>query len=146
MTYPEFQSLMARLRACYVARIGDESLWRANQARFFSELAHAFPPEVLVAAFEGAWRQYPKFFPGLGELEAHCRTTQRDLAPKRPAALGVDEPFEFAHTAAGQEARRIALAYVAAIGDVPDPQPAGSEDTREAYRRAAAEASQEPSA
>ena len=117
MLYQEFLALMTRLRACYPARVMDDSLWKANTLRYHAELK-AFKPQVLVRAFEGAWRKHRTFFPALGEIEELCVIARRDMDLARPALTDLGEPFAFAQTPEGQEARQRAFEMVAiAMGE-----------------------------
>ncbi len=89
-------------------------LWKANATRYYAELK-AFKPTVLVRAFEGAWRKHRTFFPALGEIEELCVMARRDLGLERPALPDPDEPFVFSDTPEGQEAKRKASDFVAAV-------------------------------
>lgn len=79
MTSEDFAKLMTVLRVSYPQRVNDAEHWRAMVKRYEKELA-VFPDAVLANAFAIAWRQFPSFFPSLGELADFCSAVAKRRA------------------------------------------------------------------
>ena len=95
----EMLVLLTRLRACYPQRVSDADHWAAMTRRYGEELS-AFPDAVVSNALAIAWRQFPQFFPSLGELADFCSAVAKRRAmastvkrlPEASAALVQVQP------------------------------------------------------
>lgn len=70
MNATEFVARMTRLRACYPQRVADQQHWQAQVSRYWDELEKR-SGETVAEALDTAWREFPGFFPALGELMQH---------------------------------------------------------------------------
>src|SRR3990167_6022856 len=95
MQSEELTVLMIRLRACYPQKVGDGDHWKAMVVRYQEELA-AFPDAVVANALKIAWRQFPEFFPALGELADFC-----SQVAKRRASVSLGKQIQEFSSAPG---------------------------------------------
>lgn len=70
---------MTLLRVCYPQRLNDAEHWRAMVKRYEVALTNV-PDDVLANAFNIAWRQFPEFFPSLGQLADFCSAVAKRRA------------------------------------------------------------------
>ena len=84
MQRQEFLVAMTRLRACYPQRVADGDHWMAMIARYWEELRER-DPAALTETMETAWKHFPSFFPGLGEIVDLYDQVRKQRASDRKA-------------------------------------------------------------
>jgi len=77
---------MMVLRAYYPMAVSDPELWAVSVAVCEKELNGTFPDETILRAFNMAWREYPDFYPTVGQLEILCREGRRPRSKEEARA------------------------------------------------------------
>jgi len=72
---------MAVLRGYYPMAVSDPELWAVSVAVCEKELNGKFPDDVVLRAFDLAWREHRDFFPTVGQLEEIC--VRENMAKKK---------------------------------------------------------------